>query len=89
MLSEVNAVVAIQEQKKNRNGRSGQKMMSCPVCKGTGVIRLSAVEALPWNKCLTRHSGLATGLVEERCWACGGEARLPVVDHYSRPHASS
>ncbi len=82
-------MVASQEQKKNHTGQKRPKMMSCPVCKGAGVIRLSPVEASPWNKLPVGRLRHVVGFVEQRCWACAGETRLPVVDHDARPHVSS
>jgi DnaJ-class molecular chaperone len=83
-------MVGAHEQKEGHIGRKGRQMMNCPVCKGTGVTRAPAPEATPWTeRPVNRTSGANRyGYVEEICWACGGDARLPVVDHDAAQRAS-
>ncbi len=73
-------MAATHEQRESRFARKRPRTMRCPVCDGDGVIRLSPAEASPWSEPPVDAPANPIEFVVERCWACDGKARLPVVD---------
>jgi hypothetical protein len=72
-----------EQTQRDLDGKSA-KTMTCPVCKGAGVIRLATAEALRWNERPILRPEHRPGFVDQPCWACDGDARLPVVDYVPR-----
>jgi hypothetical protein len=63
--------------RKKKNGT-----IACSVCKGLGVLRMTAAEISTWQERLGTRMDLPRDLVVRNCWACGGAGRLNVAEDY-------